>query len=114
MPSIDKFFWMNLPCSLFFFNLTQLWATEKVAKRTDHAQAVGAIIVNCGKKQCLQHSRSSHLRCCVDKAVAKANFLRRNRDDLIEKMMTSQISFKSYRIERFVNPQYTQSICSAR
>ncbi len=50
MPSIDKFFWMNLLCSLFFFNLTQLWATEKVAKRTDHAQAVGAIIVNCEKK----------------------------------------------------------------
>ena len=62
MPSIDKFFWMSLLCSLFLFNLTQLWAAEKVAKRTDYAQAVGAIIVNCEKKQCLQRSRSSHLK----------------------------------------------------
>ena len=114
MRSTDRFIWMSLFFSVFFFYLAQSWAAEKVAARTDYVAAVDTIIVKCEKKQCLQRSRSNHLRCYADKAAAKARFLRRHQTDLVEKMVISKIPLKPYRIERFVNEQYAASVYTAR
>jgi hypothetical protein len=114
MRSIDKFIWMSLFFSAFFFYLAQSWAAENVAGRTDYAAAIDIIIVKCEKKQPLENSRSRHLRSCADKAAAKAHFLRSRQTNLIEKMVDSQIPLKPYRIEQFVNAQYAQSVLSAR
>ncbi len=81
-------------------------ATGPENQRAFYNTTIESIVINCENKGCLKESRSAYLRRCADAAVQKADFLRRNKEQLIEVMMAEQLPLKRYRVEHYVNMSF--------
>lgn len=114
MRSINIFSRMIVFLCACFLCLAQATASADVVQGNDYTMAINDIIVKCSKKQCLNDSRSLHLRCCAVKAAGKADFLRRNQDRLVEEMVAEKLPLKAYQVERFVNARYSNYMHSKR
>lgn len=83
--------------------LQPVFALSGGDRRSFYDAAIKSIAANCEKKECLGESRSAHLRRCADAAAKKAEYLRHNKQRLIEAMTAEELPLKRYRVERYVN-----------
>ena len=78
-------------------------ATSAESQQAYYEATIQSIVDNCEKKECLGESRSANLRRCAEVAAKKADYLRRNKQRLIEAMTAERVPMKRYRVERYVN-----------
>ena len=114
MRSTNTFSWTVVLFCACVLGPAEAPARADVAQRADYTMAINDIIVKCSKKQCLKDSRSSRLRSCAAKAAGKADFLRHHQDRLVEEMMAEKLPLKAYKIQRFVNARYSNTVHSKR
>jgi hypothetical protein len=114
MRWINPLAWAVVGCAAGLLSVIPVAAATVAADQAEYTKAINAIIVNCSKKQCLNHSRSAHLRRCAEKASRKAAYLRRNQARLVEAMMAEKLPLKTYKIERFVNARFSTDLHSKR
>lgn len=111
MRRIIPFHWtMVVGLAVGLLGATPVPATATAADQAEYSMAINAIIDKCSKKQCLNRSRSVHLRRCAEKAAIKAAYLKRNQARLVEAMMAEKLPLKTYKIERFVNARFSTDL----
>jgi hypothetical protein len=77
---------------------------KKLAKF--YEDCISCEIAKCEAKTALCKSRSAKLRCCAAKKLKKMEFLKNNKDMLIEEMIKNDIGVKPYKIEYFLNKKF--------
>ena len=77
-----------------------------VALRAQYAGHIDKIMTNCEQKAGLRSSDSQNLRDSASIYTMKADFIKRNRDLLIEDMMNKDIQAKPYKVQYFLNQRF--------
>ena len=71
-----------------------------------YEKAIAQEILNCQEKVNLQSSSSPSLRLEGHREACKALFLKTNRDMLLQKIITSHLEPKKYKVHLFLNEQF--------
>lgn len=82
---------------------------EVKSQRAYFEQAIDKEISSCQNKCTLLSSRSANLRMKGNLAASKAIFLQTNKEELIEKMVASGLKPKPYKVDLFLNHEFSNS-----
>lgn len=101
-----KIFLLATICALIFSTEKALTEMQQSNATVDYEVAINQIISNCEKKECMCDSRCTHLRQYAKQKLAKARFVKANKNDLIAELIAEGVPPKRYRIERYINTRF--------
>jgi hypothetical protein len=83
---------------------------SRIALTAFYENCVDKQIETCEYKRAMLDSRSEMVRYCAIVALQQADYLKRNRKDLVQEMLKLDIGFKDYKVYYYLNKRFYESL----